>query len=140
MGTPTARRGSGKLGRLPLQPALLTLGQEGFDEEAPGVREVGHEEVHPHLVACDGHELPAEVHLPFEGNGRVEKLKRLMLAEHSARLRPTRCLNNPARNTRNHRCRTMNQLMARVHAYLSARNAQRSASPLLRRVDFRRTS
>ncbi|WP_225888679.1 IS630 family transposase [Myxococcus xanthus] len=41
--------------------------------------------------------------------------------------------------TRNHRCRTMDQLMVRVHAYLSARNAQRSASPSLRRVDLRRT-
>ncbi|WP_410478091.1 IS630 family transposase [Myxococcus sp. MxC21-1] len=41
--------------------------------------------------------------------------------------------------TRNHRCRTMAQLMVRVHAYLSARNAQRSASPSLRRVDLRRT-
>ncbi|WP_434348998.1 helix-turn-helix domain-containing protein [Myxococcus virescens] len=41
---------------------------------------------------------------------------------------------------RNHRCRTMDQLMVRVHAYLSARNAQRSASPSLRRVDLWRTS
>ncbi|GHH04679.1 transposase [Comamonas sp. JC664] len=42
--------------------------------------------------------------------------------------------------TRNHRCRTMDQLMVRVHAYLSARNAQHSASPSLRRVDLRRPS
>ncbi|TQF09125.1 IS630 family transposase, partial [Myxococcus llanfairpwllgwyngyllgogerychwyrndrobwllllantysiliogogogochensis] len=29
-------------------------------------------------------------------------------------------------------------LMVRVHAYLAARNAQRSASPSLRRADLRR--
>ncbi|WP_240360876.1 transposase [Pyxidicoccus caerfyrddinensis] len=42
--------------------------------------------------------------------------------------------------TRNHRCRTMARLMDRVHAYLAARNAQRSASPSLRRADLRRTA
>ncbi|WP_371817414.1 IS630 family transposase [Myxococcus sp. CA051A] len=42
--------------------------------------------------------------------------------------------------TRNHRCRTMEQLMVRVHAYLNARNAQRSACPSLRRADLRRAS
>ncbi|NVJ27172.1 IS630 family transposase [Myxococcus sp. AM011] len=42
--------------------------------------------------------------------------------------------------TRNHRCRTMSRLMIRVHAYLAARNAQRSASPCLRRADLRRTA
>ncbi|WP_338870875.1 IS630 family transposase [Myxococcus stipitatus] len=41
---------------------------------------------------------------------------------------------------RNHRCRTMDRLMARVHAYLAARSAQRSASPSLRRADLRRTA
>lgn len=38
--------------------------------------------------------------------------------------------------TRSHRCRTL----ARVHAYLTARNAQRSASPSLRRGDLSRTA
>ncbi|MFP2903509.1 IS630 family transposase [Pyxidicoccus sp. 3LFB2] len=42
--------------------------------------------------------------------------------------------------TRNHRCRTMARLMDRVHAYLAGRNAQRSASPSLRRGDLRRTA
>nr|WP_245772244.1 hypothetical protein [Myxococcus fulvus] len=42
--------------------------------------------------------------------------------------------------TRNHRCRTLTRLMARVHAYLCARNAHRSASPCLRRADLRRTA
>ncbi|AGC43453.1 IS630 family transposase [Myxococcus stipitatus DSM 14675] len=42
--------------------------------------------------------------------------------------------------TRNHRCRTMDRLMARVHAYLAARSAQRSASPSLRRADLRRSA
>ncbi|WP_342379355.1 transposase [Myxococcus stipitatus] len=42
--------------------------------------------------------------------------------------------------TRNHRCRTMDRLMARVHAYLAARSAQRAASPALRRADLRRTA
>ncbi|WP_342378354.1 IS630 family transposase [Myxococcus stipitatus] len=42
--------------------------------------------------------------------------------------------------TRNHRCRTMDRLMARVHAYLTARSAQHSASPSLRRADLRRTT
>jgi transposase len=42
--------------------------------------------------------------------------------------------------TRNHRCRTLNQLMARVHAYLAGRNAQRRASPCLRRTELRRAA
>jgi transposase len=42
--------------------------------------------------------------------------------------------------TRNHRCRTMSRLMDRVHAYLAARNAQRTASPCLRRADLRRAA
>lgn len=42
--------------------------------------------------------------------------------------------------TRSHRCRTMSRLMLRVHAYLAARNAQRSASPSPRRAGLRRTA
>ncbi|AGC47887.1 IS630 family transposase [Myxococcus stipitatus DSM 14675] len=42
--------------------------------------------------------------------------------------------------TRNHRCRTMDRLIARVHAYHSARTSQRSASPSLHRTDLRRTA
>lgn len=34
--------------------------------------------------------------------------------------------------TRNHRCRTIQKLMRRVHGYLLARNAQRHASPAIR--------
>lgn len=39
--------------------------------------------------------------------------------------------------TRNHRCRTLQKLMRRVHAYLHARNVQRRASPILRMVHLR---
>lgn len=39
--------------------------------------------------------------------------------------------------TRNHRCRTLNQLMGRVPAYLTARNLQRRASPFLRRAEIK---
>src|SRR5262249_8115631 len=42
--------------------------------------------------------------------------------------------------TRNPRCRTMAKLMERVHAYLTARNAQRHASPFLRRADLKRAA
>ncbi|WP_240359641.1 hypothetical protein [Pyxidicoccus trucidator] len=42
--------------------------------------------------------------------------------------------------TRNHRCRALNGLMARVHAYLAARNTQRHASPCLRRAELRRAA
>ena len=42
--------------------------------------------------------------------------------------------------TRNHRCRPLNRLMVRVHAYLVARNARRRASPCLRRVELRRVA
>jgi transposase len=42
--------------------------------------------------------------------------------------------------TRNHRCRTMAKLMQRVHAYLTARNAQRHASPYLRKEHLRRAA
>ena len=42
--------------------------------------------------------------------------------------------------TRNHRCRTLQKLMRRVHAYLAARNAQQRASPTLRQEDVRRAA
>ncbi len=42
--------------------------------------------------------------------------------------------------TRNHRCRTLRKLMRHVHAYLHARNAQRRASPILRKVHLRRAA
>jgi len=42
--------------------------------------------------------------------------------------------------TRNHRCRTLQKLMRRVHAYLHARNAQRCASPILRKDHLRRAA
>ena len=39
--------------------------------------------------------------------------------------------------TCNHRCPTMARLMVRVHAYLTARTTQRTASPCLRRADLK---
>jgi transposase len=42
--------------------------------------------------------------------------------------------------TRNHRCRTIQKLLRRVHAYLHARNAQRRASPILRQAHLRRAA
>jgi transposase len=42
--------------------------------------------------------------------------------------------------TRNHWCRTLKRLMARVHAYLAGRGAQRRASPCLRRAEFKRAA
>lgn len=42
--------------------------------------------------------------------------------------------------TRNHRCRTMKELMRRVHAYLAARTRQRTASPNLRRSELPRAA
>lgn len=42
--------------------------------------------------------------------------------------------------TRNHRCRTMKELMRRVHAYLAARTAKRTASPFLRRSELPRAA
>lgn len=42
--------------------------------------------------------------------------------------------------TRNHQCRTLARLMERVQSSLAGRNAQRSASPSLRRGDLRRTA
>ncbi|WP_439099281.1 IS630 family transposase [Corallococcus exercitus] len=42
--------------------------------------------------------------------------------------------------TRNHRCKKMESLMTEVDAYLDARNAQRTASPLLRAASARRAA
>lgn len=42
--------------------------------------------------------------------------------------------------TRNHRCRSTVKIMERVHAYLTARNAEHHASPRLRRSDLGRAA
>ncbi|RKH13805.1 IS630 family transposase, partial [Corallococcus sp. CA041A] len=42
--------------------------------------------------------------------------------------------------TRNHRCKKMSALMAEVDAYLEARNAQQTSSPLLRVAPSRRAA